>query len=753
MKKIIALALTIVMIFGILAVAPVSVGASSSDWKYAYKNEINTIKSYYPNACYWLINFDNNGIPELVIDTRVVIGGSYLVTYNGSVKKYSLGGGNSVLYKNGNLLYSSSFSIGSGVCSFYVTRINSSVTRIFDGFYSTNVGRETNPENFKYYIKQSNTNKQVSRSNFYNELNSCFNMNTSTNLYKQTYYNSSQAISVINNFIETPVITEVSYSSGKITVKWDKGDDYGAQKYQVARIRTGESSYTYFTVTNNSFTETNVTPNTTYTYQVRKYNYATQTYGKWSSSRSVTTKSGGKSGKTGNCNWSLSNGTLTITGNGAMGDITDYVYHADTDTYTYNLPWGKDIKKVIIGNGVTRIGTASFHYCKSLSSVSLPSSLKEIGDKAFNGCSGLTSITIPNNVTKIGQRAFRSCTGLTSVTIGSSVKTIGETAFYYCKNLKSLTIPKSVTQISKMAFGYFSEVKKIENFKLYGYKGTVAQTYAKANGFTFVEIPDSTVVKPAAPTLSVSNTTGGLKASWNKVANAVSYIMYYRSINATSWSSLSTSNTSYNVPNAKSGTLYYVQVQSVGKNNVKGNCSAVKSMTYIARTTITGLNYNGNNTLTWSKISGANNYQVARIKKGESSYTYFYTSNTSLTERNATGGTSYTYQVRAMYQTANNGTAYGAWSAGKTVVTLVAPTVKLAKYSGGFKATWNSIRGTVKYVVYYKKSTDSGWSSTETKNLYCNFSSAKKGATYYVQIRPVGNGVYGPYSKVNSIVV
>lgn len=830
-KIITALALTIIMIVGILAVTPISAGATTSGWKTAYISEINNINKYYTNAYFWLIDFDNNDTPELICDTRVVIGGTYLLNYKNGINKYNIGTGWGELYKNGNLLYSSGYSVGSGVRTFEVTKIsNNTVTNVFDGFYSTNAGMETDPEKYRYYIKYSNTNKQVSRSKFYSELNSCFNKSSATNLYNQNHYTYSQAVNAISNYAEKPVITSVTYSSGNITVKWDKGDDYGAQKYEVARIRTGDSSYTYFTTTTNSLTENNVIRGKTYTYQVRKYNYVTQTYGKWSSSKSITIQSDGKSGKTGSCTWSLSNGTLTITGNGAMGDQNDYVYHSDTGTYSYNLPWGKEIKKVVIGSGVTRIGAASFHYCKNLSSVTLPSSLKEIGDKAFNGCSALKSFTIPANVTKIGLSAFRACTGLTSITLDSSLKTIGETAFYYCSNVKSVTIPKSVTQIGKMAFGYNSSTKKIDNFKIYGYKGTAAETYAKSNGMTFVRIGETiyptsvslsktsltlgkgssqsisatvypsdatdksvawsssnssvasvsggtinakstgkatitartsngktatcsvTVVeKTAAPTLSLSNTTSGLTASWNKISNASYYLMYYRSSNVSSWSGLIATGTSHNVPDVKSGTLYYVQVQSVGAKDVMGNYSKVKSMTYLSRATITGLSYNGNNTLTWGKVGGANKYQIARIKKGETSYTYFYTTGTSFTENNATGGTSYTYQVRAMYQTANNGTAYGAWSVGKSVVTLVAPTVKLQKYSSGFKATWNSIRGAVKYVVYYKKSTDSGWSSTETTNLNHTFLNAKKGLTYYVQIRPIGNGVNGPYSKVTSI--
>lgn len=257
--------------------------------------------------------------------------------------------------------------------------------------------------------------------------------------------------------------------------------------------------------------------------------------------------------------------------------------------------------------------------------------------------------------------------------------------------------------------------------------------------------------KPGAPTPTLSNIASGLKASWGNVSNAVSYVVYYKTAAQSNWSSFSTNMTSCNIPNAQSGTLYYAQVQSIGANGVKGSYSKVKSMTYIAQPAITGLSYNGNNTLTWSKVNGANKYQIARLKKGDNAFTYFTTTGTSLTEKNAAGGTAYTYQVRAMYQTTNNGTAYSAWSSGKTVKTLVKPTVKLSNKSNGIRVEWNSIRGTVKYKVYYKKASDNGWSSAETSNLYYPLLNITPGALYYIQVQPLGNGVSGPYSAVNSL--
>ena len=98
-------------------------------------------------------------------------------------------------------------------------------------------------------------------------------------------------------------------------------------------------------------------------------------------------------------------------------------------------------------------------------------------------------------VTSIGDDAFWGCTSLTSITIPDSVTSIGDRAFWACLSLSSINIPDSVTSIGFCALGYFysessDSINKIENFTIYGYKNTAAETYANENGFAFVEVSD-----------------------------------------------------------------------------------------------------------------------------------------------------------------------------------------------------------------------------------------------------------------------
>lgn len=171
-------------------------------------------------------------------------------------------------------------------------------------------------------------------------------------------------------------------------------------------------------------------------------------------------------------------------------------------------------KNSVIPDSVTSIGDSAFLGCSKLENINIPDSVTSIGSSAFCGCSSLTSITLPNNVTSTGFHAFENCTSLTSVTIPNSVISIdtssfqgcsklasltipesvydiGDRALLDCKNLESITIPGNMTRIDYHALGYVinphsKNEEKIPDFTIYGEKGSVAETYASNNEFTFV---------------------------------------------------------------------------------------------------------------------------------------------------------------------------------------------------------------------------------------------------------------------------
>ena len=173
----------------------------------------------------------------------------------------------------------------------------------------------------------------------------------------------------------------------------------------------------------------------------------------------------------------------------------------------------RNIKSVIIPDGVTSIGNVAFYYCTGLTSITIPDSATSIGNQAFYYCTGLTSITIPDSVTTIGTSAFQQCSGLTSVTISNSVTSIGYQTFQYCTSLTNITIPDSVTSIGGNVFNGCSGLTSITS---------LATTAPTIQSTTFYNVKSGgTLYVPSGSSgyntwMSTSDSYLG-KYSWTKV--------------------------------------------------------------------------------------------------------------------------------------------------------------------------------------------------------------------------------------------
>lgn len=160
----------------------------------------------------------------------------------------------------------------------------------------------------------------------------------------------------------------------------------------------------------------------------------------------------------------------------------------------------KNLKNIIIPEGIEEIETNAFKGCENLKNISLPNSIKKIDSKAFencnslqynlyengkylgndkkkyivlisgidkelstfqinqectiiydyafNGFSNITNIDIPNQITHIGKKAFNNCSSLKSFIVPNKIKNFDTAWFTDCSSLQTITLSASVKTIT-----------------------------------------------------------------------------------------------------------------------------------------------------------------------------------------------------------------------------------------------------------------------------------------------------------------
>ena len=159
------------------------------------------------------------------------------------------------------------------------------------------------------------------------------------------------------------------------------------------------------------------------------------------------------------------------------------------------LQFQNDLVRIVVPEGVEKLGFQAFYACQKLTDIDLPLTLKEIGGNAglaFEACTDLekghfvikdlkwwcsmvikgiysnpiyyakhiydtnnqeiTDLVIPEDINSIGDYAFCRCEGLKSVTFHDKLTYLGANSFYSCTGLTNVEIPASIKTINEGAF-------------------------------------------------------------------------------------------------------------------------------------------------------------------------------------------------------------------------------------------------------------------------------------------------------------
>ena len=107
-------------------------------------------------------------------------------------------------------------------------------------------------------------------------------------------------------------------------------------------------------------------------------------------------------------------------------------------------------KKIVIPDGITKIGRFAFSSCKEVQEVVIPDSVQEIEGGAFM-YSGLKSLLIPDSVTVLDWEICRECYRLESAVIGRGITRLRDSMFMSCQSLEHLELPEGLERIEPRA--------------------------------------------------------------------------------------------------------------------------------------------------------------------------------------------------------------------------------------------------------------------------------------------------------------
>ena len=143
---------------------------------------------------------------------------------------------------------------------------------------------------------------------------------------------------------------------------------------------------------------------------------------------------------------------MSVTIPGTIRKIPEKMFaYREKNSHSYDFDECKNIKKIILEDGITEICDKAFYGCTGIKSIVIPESVKIIGESAFERCIKLEKITLPNDIRKLPNRVFFQ-TGLIDYALGDQITSLGKSVFAYCDKLQSVKFNANITSIPDNLF-------------------------------------------------------------------------------------------------------------------------------------------------------------------------------------------------------------------------------------------------------------------------------------------------------------
>ncbi len=257
-----------------------------------------------------------------------------------------------------------------------------------------------------------------------------------------------------------------------------------------------------------------------------------------------------------------------------------------------------------------------------------------------------------------------------------------------------------------------------------------------------------------------------VKLTWTKNSTANGYYIYRSADDGVTWKLLKTitknSTVSWTNTSLTPGTTYLYKVipyRTSGKTKVKGVENVVSYNVIPSKPTTLSVSVSSSKPkLTWTKVSGAQGYEIWRSDSYDGDYICVatITSGSAVTWTDVRSASNVYYKVRA-YRGTDYGTAYSAYTSVATAsTTLGKPTVfaSSASYSS-IKVSWHKVTGAAGYKIY-RSSDGVNFSLVKTisgtTTLSWTNTGLTTGKTYYYYVVPYTSSMIGTASDTVTAV-
>lgn len=262
------------------------------------------------------------------------------------------------------------------------------------------------------------------------------------------------------------------------------------------------------------------------------------------------------------------------------------------------------------------------------------------------------------------------------------------------------------------------------------------------------------------PELSAETSVDSALIRWKKISTATGYIVRLYNSQTGGYDDMAkVSGDSCRIKNLVAGKKYIFAVKTyiiIGTKEYQSQQSEIIVSVKVPKVQNLKASAVTKNSvkLSWSKVTGADRYEVYMSTNGKSWSRRATVTTASYTVKSLKSNKKYYFKVRAV-----DGTAKGSFSSGKSATTLLStPKATLSAGKKNLTVKWNKVSGASGYVIYY--STNKNMSSVKKINVKggskvkTTLKKLKSKKRYYVKVKAYktvnGKRIYGDFSSAVS---